>query len=527
MLLHPGILLLFLATPVAAQGAVLTLVPLPTDGVSCVGASISDDGSLVAVQGKLRNDPSLGAAANADVVWRFELGAPGTTPILAQTATGPIGLRGSAWGAGGAGRSAWICGYDSASSSAFLYSHASNTTQLLPALPGDVQSTPRGVNGNGLVVGRSGPSSGVGAQAVLWAGGTPIGLGFPAGANPAIDSTLAYQISGDDGTVVGVYSARTPRGSIGGIPLYNVDSFPFLWSNGTFTILPNLPHEPSSTLAPREEGVAYAVNGDGTVAVGRSHNGLGRQAFRWTAATGTTGLGFLPSAQAQNSQAEDVSADGRIIVGWSQSDGLSSQSAFLWDPVHGMRRLDTLLQLRGVALNGWELTSASGVSADGQFITGVARNTLGDTRGFVVFLPRDDQQVFEFGTSAPWTGGTTPRCTVDPLPTPGAPIDLHFFDNPPSAPLFWVASFLRQPQPISLTSLGFPAGATLYVDAQAQGALVTDGSGEGRDSIGVLPNDPSFLGQSIFLQSAVRDSALASRIPFAMSRGTEIVIGRF
>ncbi|KAA0233489.1 MAG: HAF repeat-containing protein, partial [Armatimonadetes bacterium] len=62
------------------------------------------------------------------------------------------------------------------------------------------------------------------------------------------------------------------------------------------------------------ESQANGVSGDGSVVVGWASDALGNlRAFRWTAATGMQYLGTL----AAHSSAYDVSGNGAVIVGWS------------------------------------------------------------------------------------------------------------------------------------------------------------------------------------------------------------------
>lgn len=74
-----------------------------------------------------------------------------------------------------------------------------------------------------------------------------------------------------------------------------------------------------------------AVNANGLVVVG--YNGL--QAFRWTAASGLTGLGYLSGNN--SSAAFGVSADGSVVVSNSYTSGnCCNHQAFRWTPAGGM-----------------------------------------------------------------------------------------------------------------------------------------------------------------------------------------------
>ena len=74
-------------------------------------------------------------------------------------------------------------------------------------------------------------------------------------------------------------------------------------------------------------------SGDGSVVVGDSMLSMS-QAFRWTASGGMVGLGFLPPSD-DMSTASGVSADGSTVVGYSRYDG-SIYQAFRWTPSGGM-----------------------------------------------------------------------------------------------------------------------------------------------------------------------------------------------
>lgn len=125
--------------------------------------------------------------------------------------------------------------------------------------------------------------------------------------------------------------------------------------------------------------IANAVSDDGSVVVGAGNLTLGaREAFRWTAATGMVGLGDLPGG-GFDSEALAVSADGAVIVGtghnWD-STGNNTADAFIWTQGGGMQRLFDVLVAQGVGeLDGWKLLDATGVSADGTAIVGMAEDS--------------------------------------------------------------------------------------------------------------------------------------------------------
>jgi probable HAF family extracellular repeat protein len=134
---------------------------------------------------------------------------------------------------------------------------------------------------------------------------------------------------------------------------------------------------------------ALAVNGDGSVIAGIGN----RHAFRWTPDGGAVDLGALPGHV--NSMATAVSADGKVIVGISSANFITSSypapgpvydskaRAFRWTQATGMRDLNLLLADAGVDLTGVTLTGALGLSHDGQTISGTGiRNGANGTSGF-------------------------------------------------------------------------------------------------------------------------------------------------
>ncbi|NIR49573.1 MAG: hypothetical protein GWN55_06820 [Phycisphaerae bacterium] len=111
------------------------------------------------------------------------------------------------------------------------------------------------------------------------------------------------------------------------------------------------------------------VSADGKVVVGVSNSG-GPQAFRWTSSGGMKPLGFLPGGN--NSYAMAVSEDGSVVTGWSNStnSGGSNVEAFRWvdpGPMVGL----------GDLLGGQFNSQGNGIAASGGVIvgTGASANT--------------------------------------------------------------------------------------------------------------------------------------------------------
>jgi uncharacterized membrane protein len=146
---------------------------------------------------------------------------------------------------------------------------------------------------------------------------------------------------------------------------------------------------------------AYDVNGDGTVIVGSATaivNGRGgSKPFRWTAAEGMVMLNYLPADSGlmfEGGTAVGVNADGSIIVGSSTTDRIWTGTGFqyvtdawMWDDVHGTRKLADVLTELGVDLTRWHLSAATSISDDGRVIVGIGTNPAGFTEAWIAVIP--------------------------------------------------------------------------------------------------------------------------------------------
>ena len=106
---------------------------------------------------------------------------------------------------------------------------------------------------------------------------------------------------------------------------------------------------------------AQAVSADGQVVVGYAQMSRGTVAYRWTADDGPSELGGLPEGAA-DSKAYGVSADGSVIVGECVIAGVTE--AFRWE-----NGAATSLGHLSVG-RGFEQSTAFGVSADGLVVVG-------------------------------------------------------------------------------------------------------------------------------------------------------------
>ncbi len=121
---------------------------------------------------------------------------------------------------------------------------------------------------------------------------------------------------------------------------------------------------------------ANGISADGTTIIGYVGNPIPDQyqAMYWTQATGMVGLGSLPTAPGGNSFANAVSANGSVIVGSAVGDGALNQHAFRWTQATGMQDLGTL--------PGGVYSYAVAVSADGTIVAGGSSGTGGGNFGF-------------------------------------------------------------------------------------------------------------------------------------------------
>ena len=159
-----------------------------------------------------------------------------------------------------------------------------------------------------------------------WLAASPIAAGEPL-APPAFFyiqpdpaspvSTGALGVSGDGSTVVGLF-ADDALGWAG---------YRFSPSSGFATTF-----VPSS---PPVAATASAATFDGEMVVG----GDGIEAHYWAPATGAVPIGVLPGGNERTS-AQDVSADGSVIVGWAENG--NGTEAFRWTSATGLVGLGDL-----------------------------------------------------------------------------------------------------------------------------------------------------------------------------------------
>ncbi len=142
--------------------------------------------------------------------------------------------------------------------------------------------------------------------------------------------------------------------------------------------------------------VAYGVSADGTVIVGSSHSARGHEPCRWTSGEGLIGLGDLWGLGVLDGNANSVSADGQVVVGWSRSGvNPSYNEAFRYTEAGGIVGL-------GDIADGTPGSNAFDVTANGSTAVGYTHNSLGG-RVAVCWDTNEDPFVLGYLTVEPYS----------------------------------------------------------------------------------------------------------------------------
>jgi uncharacterized membrane protein len=153
--------------------------------------------------------------------------------------------------------------------------------------------------------------------------------------------------------------------------------YAFRWTESTgFTLLTGLLDGFSQE--------AWGVSADGTVIAGSAHDGTIRRPVRWL---GDGSVVALDAGGISSGYATAVAADGLSIIGTVKSAANLESHPFIWDQQNGLRRLDDLLVSLGANLDGWTLTEATGICANGLTIVGYGRNPSGSTEAWIATIP--------------------------------------------------------------------------------------------------------------------------------------------
>ena len=211
-----------------------------------------------------------------------------------------------------------------------------------------------------------------GSVAVRWVDGIIEPLPNPGGTpgQPPYLRSSAYAVSDDGSVIAGRIKERG-----------KVNTVPFRWTEaGGYQFLP------SRKLA--GNGQAEDMSADGSIIIGYGQTNEGSEAFSWTEAGGMVSLGDLEGGTLVTSGALSCSSDASVIVGYGTD--ATGRKAVIWSDGLGIRSLqDVLVNEHGLgnALDGWTLTEATGVSADGIWIVGRAVNPEGRNEAFIAAVP--------------------------------------------------------------------------------------------------------------------------------------------
>lgn len=276
-------------------------------------------------------------------------------------------------------------------------------------IPDAIRAT--GVSADGhYVIGADGAGRGF-----RWASDTGMQLlgDLPGGVN----RTEPTDISDDGSVVVGWSSSTQFPGST--ISRY-ADPFRWTETNGiqSIALIPNtFNYQPVGTGRVAASADASVLAGGDAASVISTTPDV--DALRWTAETGFLTLDH--SYEFVNHVASDVSGDGSVIVGyfggtfpafrWTADDGLVlldapismprtnqdgsvivgtyTNEAMIWTADSGTRRLvDLLIELGlGAEVAGWDLSSATGISADGRTIVGWGSSPTEGRQAWIAVIP--------------------------------------------------------------------------------------------------------------------------------------------
>lgn len=287
---------------------------------------------------------------------------------------------------------------------AFRWTEATGLVDLGDLPGGESLAFASGVSANGSVIVGAGYPANNDFVAWRWDNGTMSALGTFDASNPR---SAAMGVSADGEVVVGSSNGKVGAGE-------NTRAFRWTQADG----LVDLGDLPGGTVY----ASAVASSGNGLVAVGSSSsadsgvNAL--EACRWVIGKPVQPLGDLPGGSFA-SDALATNHDGSVVVGRSVVDAEDIEEAFLWDESFGMQRLANLAATAGINLGDAVLRQATGVSADGKVVVGIAQ-TPGGIAAFRLDLrdEPEDSGASEAGLDA-GTDADAPGPGIDAQPQEG------------------------------------------------------------------------------------------------------------
>jgi autotransporter-associated beta strand protein len=327
-----------------------------------------------------------------------------------------------------------------ANSQAFRWTSATGMIGL-GFLPGDTISAAFAASGDGsVVVGSSGTLSH--NQAFRWtASSGMIGLGFLPGGT----ISNAAGVSADGSVVVGNSSAAGTGNNIK----------PMLWTASQGMVgLGSLP-------GTNGLGGANAVSANGQVVIGTANvtNPIDQNVvvpFRWTASTGMVGLGAFAGHFNLNPLA--LNADGSVVVGTSNLSVVSNRQqneAFRWTASTGMQSIQATIAAYDKSYATWQMTSATGISADGTAILVAGQDGPTTIQNGVI-------------TSPSYVGAAIVHVPVDAF----ALLDLAGVDHSLGS-LLWGGTVTNSGPGAATLTVGSDNTSTTFIGSVQNGAAVT------------------------------------------------------
>lgn len=337
-----------------------------------------------------------------------------------------------------------------------------------------------------VVVGVSDVTAGGATQhAFRWTSSGMADLGSPANGGP---NSRAFGVSSNGAVLVGDADFPDPNNLISG-----KSRKAFRWTQaGGFQNL--------GDLQPAGLSIATAVTGDGTVVVGGASTNSGSSAFRWVLPTPPAQpvlqpIGALPGHT--HAVATAVSDNGKIVVGTSSSFPLTRNNlkfnngagAFRWTQTKGIQDLRQILIDDGADMTGITLVSVTGMSPDGQWISGAATTPQTGQNETVAFIAQFCDENIGGGvancttsTTAPFTLGAAPNqlsvstgnsgtTTITVTPNAGFTQPVSFSCG--NLPVGAACSF----NPATVTPAGGPVNTTLTITTNGGAVALLSPSG--------------------------------------------------
>jgi uncharacterized membrane protein len=266
---------------------------------------------------------------------------------------------------------------------------------------------------------------------------------------------------------------------------------------------------------------------DGSIAVGFEQVASTVRAFRWTAATGTVYLDANSVASNGGSYARATSIDGEVVVGDYVVFGQAGTRAFVWNATDGLVDLQTTLVNDyglGTALAGWQLLTATDVSADGLTIVGQGIAPSGCEQAFLVRLPRVPATVTAYGPSCLGPNGPL-VLTADSQPFVGTAYAATCTGASATAVHLGSFGLLASSLTLPAVTPAGQAGCDLLVTPVILAVLPVTGATV-RSGL-VLPNDPTLAGLVLRQQVLQLEFTPGGLAAVRSSNGLELGLGTF